>query len=92
MPLLISPQNLDHLTREQVLELCVKEYAERENYEPYEKDYGSCYTTKVPLFAKDKGEYARQVLDYLGKRNEFKCRVKRTLERVRVKQETRWIR
>jgi hypothetical protein len=69
--LLICDQNLKHLTDEEILLLCVKEYADPENYESYEKDYGrGRKLDRLPYIAKHKHQYAQDILTYLAARKE----------------------
>ena len=57
------------MTDEQLLRSCVEEYANPDNYEPYEKDYGNGVSVdRMPAIARSKGEYAREIIAFIEAR------------------------
>lgn len=75
MPLVLSEHNISEMTDEELLELVVETYAEKHNWEAYEKDFdgsGRLATIKGWGF-RDQGAYARMALEILQQRRAARC-------------------
>lgn len=69
--LVISDDNLKHLTVPQILLLALREYANSSNYESYEKDTGVGIVSKLPYIGRTGPQYGRDILTYIeANRNE----------------------
>ncbi len=69
MPLVLSDESTKHMSDEQLLLQCVKEYADPGNYELYEKDYGvGRFVERMPAIATGKGCHARRTLEVYNER------------------------
>lgn len=88
MPLILSDETLAELSNEELLLNCVQEYANENNYIPYEKDYGEGHVVKrMPIIGAGKGGYARDTLRaYNSRINEGGAQALTAVEKACIEQ------
>lgn len=69
MPISLGKESIENMSDEELLLQCVQEYADPQNYEPYEKDYGTGRPAmRMPAIARGKGCHARATLEAYNNR------------------------
>lgn len=68
MPDIVADHTIGHLSAEEILRRALAVYAEPAYWLPHEIDTGAGFAEVRPWIHRDQGRHARQVLEYLEKR------------------------